>query len=241
MGGRGGASGFPTNNPVLTTLDAPDGTSIDLSDFPLQYGPLDTLSNAERAAVDAFESKRYKAKVEYGTLITVNGQTLIEKRGGTGSVRMPSRLYNQASVMSHNHPRSGNEVGELGGTFSHADLRALATTGIYTMRATALEGTYSMTKGGNFDWNGLSQYYKTTDAGLDRAYQAAIKPALASYKSAVADYAQGRATRATAQAAYDAYVKTAHYEFNRYMVGLHNALLAGQQQYGYSYTLERRS
>lgn len=240
MGGRGGGSGF-NNHDILRELTAQDGSTMDLHDFPLRYGLPETLSAKERAAVDAFEQKRYKNKIEYGTLITVDGQSLIEKKGGSGSVKMPSYLYAKASVMSHNHPRSGNEVGTLGGTFSGQDLETFGKTGIYTMRATALEGTYSITKvPGSFDRQGLNSYYRQINTKAEATYNANMKAPTAAYKAVEARFKAGQATYAEVKAAYSTYLQAAHYEFNRQLVAQHNALLAGQKQYGYTYTLERR-
>lgn len=239
MGGRGGGSGF-NSGAIARELTAQDGTKLDLSEFPLQYGSPETLSYKERAAVDAFEQKRYKNKIEYGTLITVDGLTLIEKKGGSGSVKMPSYLYAKASVMSHNHPRSGKEVGELGGTFSGQDLVTFGSTNISTMRATALEGTYSITKGPSFDRGGLNSYYRQVSSDLDKVYRANMKPAIDAYKSVESRYYAKQATYEEVQTAYKAYLQKAHYEFNRELVAQHNALIAGQKQYGYTYTLERR-
>lgn len=241
MGGRGSGSGFgfgPGGGNLVVELDASDGSKIDLTEFPLEYGQPETLSFKERATVDAFETKRYKAKVEYGTLITVDGQQLIEKRGGKGSVSLLSRLYAQASVMSHNHPRS--DAGLLGGTFSPEDLNTFGSTRISTMRATASEGTYSITKTGTFDAPGLRQYYNSQQAQIQRTYAAKTAGAAAAYRSTVADYQAGRVPYSAVENAYKTYRQTANYEFNRKLVSLHNALVAGQSQYGYTYTLERR-
>lgn len=236
MGGRGATGKFNR----IDTLRALDGSTIDLSEFPLDYGSPEPLSSRERAAVDAFEQKRYKNKIEYGTLITIDGKALIEKKGGSGSVSMPSYLYARASVMSHNHPRGKGEEGMIGGTFSDADISVLGKTNIYTIRATALEGTYSMTKAAGFDSKGLLSYYKTADKQYDAVYKANIDKARNAYNTVRQAVLDGKATMADHDAAYKQYRAAESHEFNRYLVSMHNALLKGQKQYGYSYTLERR-
>jgi len=236
MGGRGSASKFGSTD----VLKAQDGSTIDLSEFPLQYGQPEALSAKERAAIDAFEKKRYLNKIEYGTLITIDGKALIEKKGGSGSVSMPGYLYTKASVMSHNHPRGKGEEGMIGGTFSDADISVLGKTNIYTIRATALEGTYSMTKTAGFDSKGVLSYYKTVDKQYDTVYKSNMDKARDTYNAVRQAVLDGKATMADHDAAYKQYRAAESREFNRYLVSMHNALIKGQKQYGYTYTLERR-
>lgn len=199
------------------------------------------MSTAERTAVDAFENKRFKNKIEYGTLIAINGRVLIEKKGSSGSVSMPSGYYKLASVMSHNHPRGKGEEGLIGGTFSEADISTLNYDRLYTIRATAAEGTYSMTKGVSFDSAGLQAYYRKVDNSLNKAFTQSVMDAVNAYTKLRTEHANGGNVSAKAvQDAYQHYKDTETREFNRYLVGLHNALLAGQKKYGYTYTLERR-
>lgn len=201
-----------------------NGGTIDLSDSPLVYGSHDgAVSGALRTALEGQESKRLSAKVEYAQSFDENGNpTSKEKRGGGGAVKV---TYSQldSAVLTHNHPRG---EGELGGTFSQADIRNFSHFRMNTHRASAKEGTYSISKGSNFDGAGLRRHY----ADVDRSAYAAYKSRNASLTSS---YRSGSIT-------WDQYSAGASKSFNTYLVDLHNGLLSGQQQYGYTYTLERR-
>lgn len=201
-----------------------DGIEIDLSESPLQYGGKDAdVTGAARTAVDAWEAKRYKNKIEFGVCIDGNGGTLEERRGGSGSVKTSVRALNAAQVFSHVHPRTG---GELGGTFSPADIRNFANYGVHTFRATAAEGTYSISKAQGFDGNGLKSYFANEEARL-RAIDNQTKTDLNNqYRNGNISWEECR----------NGHRKS----FNAFLVGLHNSLLSGQGQYGYTYTLERR-
>lgn len=235
MGGRGSASGKTSS--AARSLTARDGSKIDLSANPLRYGAAANLNDRERQSVDRFESKRAGNKVEFGTLIDSNGNVLTESRGGKGSVKLPTRLYNQASVMSHNHPRAD---GMLGGTFSGADINAFTSTNVRTMRAAAHEGTYSIQKGAKFNAAGLTKHFADSEKPLRAAYQKRLDAAQSAIKNVVQRYNHGQATYDEWKTAYDGYEKEKRDAFNSYLVGSHNALISGQKQYGYTYTLERR-
>lgn len=240
MGGRGGASGFPGGN-FVTSITAADGTVIDLSGAPLQYGGADpNLPAAVRKSLEEFEDKRYKSKIEFSRFVDASGNVIEDNRGSRRSVSASHNARVTAAAMSHNHPRSGNEQGMLGGTFSRGDMRNFVKYNQTTYRATASEGTYSISKLSNFDRQGFIKHYSAATTALENNYQAAVKPAKTAYNDVLSKYNAGKVTYSDAMAAYNNLLKVQAKEFNRFLVESHNALLAAQKQYGYVYTLERR-
>lgn len=195
-------------------------------DGTLKYGGLDkSLSAKQRKTIENFENKRYKNKIEYG--LTVDGDGNIvgkEHKGGKGSVRSTyAEAMTKDNVFSHNHPRGD---GELGGTFSDSDLRNFIMTNRKTTRATAKEGTYSISKTNNFDGSGLRNYYAREDKKAYKKYANKMD-------SLRDDYYSNRIS-------YNDLDKQAKKAFNTYLVDSHNILLDGQSKYGYTYTLEKR-
>lgn len=229
-GGRGGSqNGGNSGMSVSTSAVAQDGTTIDLSDTPLRYGGNDkALSAKERAALETQEKKRLSAKVEYAYAVDAEGNPVgNEKRGGKGSVSVPYSMYVEGGTLTHNHPRVGEEAGMLGGTFSTADLNGFALRGIRTMRASASEGTYSITKGTNFNAQGLTSYRRELERSANKAAKEKVNSAGEKFK-------RGEISRIQLMA-------EAKKAGNEALVSIHNGLIAGQKEYGYSYTLERRS
>lgn len=194
-------------------------------DGDLNYTSNDTSINpTQRAVLDVWEKKRENSKVEYGNAVGYNGSEYGEVRGGKGSVRTPFYYHdNKGSVFTHIHPR---ESGMLGGTFSPADFRSWANLGGQTMRAVAKEGTYSISKGSNFDGKGFMTYALASSKNRDSIYQS-------EFKQIVSDMKAGKISRTQAEALNNK-------AFNSNMVGLHQDLLDGQKTYGYHYYLEKR-
>ena len=226
MGGRGGSGGGGSGRGrgLMREVVSYTGDTIDLSEFPLSYDNPDPAVNGDvRSKVKEFEDKRYKQKIEYGTVIGSDAVSLGEARGGRGSVKIPTSWLNSGQVFSHNHPRAG---AQLGGTFSIDDLRGFSRTGISTYRATAAEGTYSITKGRNFDSAKALAYFEKVESECRGRYAAALKSVDAAYR-------RGELTRQQYAESYDR-------EFNRYLVDSHNQLKAGRKTYGYDYRLEKR-
>ena len=220
----GGGGGFST----VTSVTGQGGHNIDLTDYPLRYGNHDSaISGATRAMLEAQETKRLDAKVEYGYALDADGNLIGEKRGGRGSCSLPASYYMNGEILTHNHPRTGDEAGTLGGTFSTQDFKVLTVGNLKTMRASAAEGTYSITKGKNFDGAGLLKYRRQLEKDANAAAKKRVQEAGERYKRGEISSSQ------LTQAAKDA--------SNRALVSIHNGLLAGQKDYGYSYTLERRA
>lgn len=217
----GGAAGG------IKALEMPDGTSIDLSDNPLIYGKDDPgVTGDARTAIDAWEDKRAKAKIEYNMSVDQDGNPIgAEVRGGKGSVRVPVAALGPGAIHTHIHPR--DDAGVLGGTFSDRDLYNFANYGVQTYRARAKEGAYSITKGKNFDAAGFKSYVRSEMAKGRGEYEGIMR---------------GLRDKAIKDKSYSwsQYNKDANKAFNAFLVANHNALLTAQQKYDYSYTLERR-
>ena len=225
--GAGNRSGGGKGKAV-TSITTQGGVTLDLSSTPLIYGDRDaSVSDAQRARLEAQEAKHLKSKIEYGYMVGPDGKPYgAEIRGGSGSVRTPFDWWTHAdAVFTHNHPRGKGEENMLGGTFSEADAKSWALKRIRTIRASAAEGTYSMSKEKNFDALGFTEYYARIQSAA-RAKELAAKRALGSY---------------TTKMSWPEFKRAQDNCFNVFLVECHNGLLAGQKQYGYTYTLEGRN
>lgn len=221
-GGRGGRRGGGVAKGELTL---PDGSKIEF-DGDLVFGGLDkAVPEAVRKNLDDWETKRYGNKVEFAMAWNADGTPIgKEAKGGKGSVRTPFAFHHtDNSVFTHNHPRGD---GMLGGTFSNGDLRNFTIGGNVTGRATAKEGTYSISKTKNFDAKGFTTYYTNERSKVRKNYENEVNKLGKSYKDS--------------KISYDDYMLGAAKSFNTYLVQQHNVLLKGQKQYGYTYTLEKR-
>ena len=236
--GRGNSGLSPKSKNSITSLSLGDGTKIDLSDFPLTYGEKDAYVDGDRRkAIEEFESKRFTAKIEFGRVVDKDGNVLCDNKGSKGSCRLDyTALQSEGGVATHNHPRTGSEAGELGGTFSQADLRIVAHRKISTMRATAAEGTYSLTKQPGFNSEGFMRYVDGSYAKLRTAYEAEVRGLGEKLHAAYKNTSSATETKDL----YESYQRDSKSAFNRMLVGMHNSLLDGQKQYGYSYSLEQR-
>lgn len=219
---RGGRRGGGVAKGELTL---PNGSKIEF-DGDLVFGGLDkAVPEAVRKNLDDWETKRYGNKVEFAMAWNADGTPIgKEAKGGKGSVRTPFAFHHtDNSVFTHNHPRGD---GMLGGTFSGADLRNFAIGGNTTCRATAKEGTYSISKGKNFDSKRFNSYVTKVEADVRKAYKSEHKKISDAYKNNEISYNQVTLMQGKA--------------FNTFLVNLHNAYRDGQKQYGYTYTLEKR-
>lgn len=223
MGSRGAGSGRNASGVTITQFQ--DGnTTIDLSDSPLVYGGIDkALSGKARETIENFENKRYKNRVEFSAFVSDDGTTIEENRGGKGSVGATLYARETADVMSHNHPR---QEGTIGGTFSSADLGNFAKYNQHTYRATAKEGTYSISKGKNFDASGLAAAYTRFEADVVSSAKKASRSLNEKVRTGALTFEQA--------------VKQNRINNNKSLVSLHNWLNDNQKTYGYTYTLEKR-
>lgn len=226
MGGRGADSGLSSAN-AATSVVVQSGDTADLSKNPLRYGKLDKgLSKDTRTPIEEFEKKYKGRKSEYGILVDKDGNVLQESHGNSKSVGMSTYLYGKAEVMSHIHPRGKNEEGCLGGTFSKEDVDNFSGfNNLKVMRASAAEGTYSISKLDNFDKAGFHQWVKTAFPAERAKYSTA-------FNALKKDYYSGKIK-------YDKFSQGAKDAFNTYMVSLHNEIAANAKKYGYYYTLEK--
>ena len=222
-GGRPKSGGGSSRS--VSTVVTSGGETIDLSGTPLIYGDKDpAITPEQRQALEKQETKRLKAKVEYSAVYDQDGNLIgQETKGGKGSVRTPLRYFQEDATFTHNHPR---EEGMLGGTFSYEDVDALTSTRVSTIRASAKEGTYSMTKGKNFDGDGLKAYLRSETSKNEATYSERNKTLREKVRNGSISYTD--------------YYNSAKDSFNKFLVAEHNSLLAGQKQYGYTYTLEGR-
>jgi len=227
-GGRGGQGGGG-NLTIATSATDQGGNTIDLTGFPLKYGEKDSaVSGAARQNIDKWEAQRVKNRIEYSYMTDPNGDPVGEVKGGKTSVSTPVWMKNKAKVFTHIHPRDKNSQGYLGGTFSEQDLTNWSTRApnIETYRAAAAEGTYSISKGSNFDANGFSSF---ANGEFKKPYTD-----YATYmKGLNNDLHKGNVS-------WTDYSKMARDAFNKCMVEKHDMLIANQKKYGYKYTLERR-
>lgn len=221
FGGRG-ASGGGGGAGAKGELVLPNGSKIEFTGTLHYDGDDKALTGASRQTIVSWEDKRRGAKIEYAYATDANGNPIgKEVRGGKGSVSMPY-TFHMAETSTHIHPRGD---GMLGGTFSTADLTNFANFGNTTKRAAAKEGTYSITKGKNFDASGFKQYVTKQNSDCRSRYVAnanALTKKVQAGKMSYSDY-----QLASAKA------------FNTYLVECHNAYRNGQKTYGYTYTLEK--
>lgn len=228
FGGRGASSGGGSGGGGSASgeLGLPDGTKIEFDGTMHFDGDDAALTADQRRAITAWEDKRVKAKVEYAMSLDEDGNPIgAERRGGKGSVRVPYSYHDTPnSTFSHNHPR---EDGILGGTFSQADASNFANYRGRTIRATAKEGTYSMSKTGKFDAAGFKRHVATGQSQFEATNRKLHDAVYARYRAGEITYSQYKLGAAKA--------------FNTALVGLHEHYRAGQKQYGYTYTLERRN
>lgn len=200
-----------------------NGLTADLSESPLQYGADDPdINGAMRTTMDSYGDKWAKLVTERYVAVNPNGRVIMgEIKGTKNRVNTPVWVISAATADVHNHPRDKDQA-ILGGTFSTDDIWAFANfTNLQTRRVKAAEGTYSITKRGDFDSTGLLKYFTERN----RAHQSEYSREFEKIWKTSATYEENNAKSEKA--------------FNKYLVNLHNDLLAGQKQYGYSYTLER--
>lgn len=221
---RGGTKGGGVTGTASGELVLPDGSKIEF-DGDLNYGKKDsTLSPAVRKEVETWENKRRKNKIEYAYSVNPDGTPIgAEVKGGRGSVRTPLSYHDtDGATFTHIHPRG---EGMIGGTFSLQDLRNFATKKNTTERAAAKEGTYSISKGKNFDKDGFLKMAVKADSDFMSDYKSSRKKLDAKYLSGEMNY--------------DNYAKASAKAFNTSLVKLHETLRQNQSKYGYEYTLEQ--
>lgn len=228
MGGRSGSSGRGGSASRIKEIG---GGYIDLGDMRLQYGRREKFNEDIRGKLDKFENEVYTKNREHMLLLDKDGKEISRTVGRTDRVSASSDSdWDSAVEMSHNHPR---RPGLLGGSFSavnedgSGDLAVFtAHQNLKTMRATAKEGTYSMTKRKNFDGEGLktaaTNAFRDITANAQKEHRALKKMA-----------EKGEITKIQ-------YHEGLNRINNKAFIQKHNWYLANQSKYGYNYKLERR-
>lgn len=124
------------------------------------------------------EAKTVNRKTEKMTVIDDDGNILLEKSGGRGSVSFGARegFILDRQTVTHNHP------GEFGGTFSGADVKVMVDYKLKAIRAVAKEGTYSLERTSKVNSNSayeLKEGFKKSSDEVNRTMRKeynAMKP-----------------------------------------------------------------
>ena len=230
--GSGDVSGVTYTTAKESRVRTQSGEIAELGNNPLVYTNSDMyLSSKARAAIDDWEKKRSKSKIEYAYMVDENGFEIAENRGGRSSVSTYLSDKLKSDTFTHIHPRGKGDEGYLGGTFSEQDIINFANAAntakypnskLRSYRAKAAEGTYWIAKANNFDPNGLKDYVKQVFSEFEIAKAARKKEA-----GTLADTSWFKLKAKYTQI------------WNDEIVNVHNKLLAGQKKYGYTYGLER--
>lgn len=225
-----GSSPGGSKHIAVSSVTVQNGRTLTLSS-PLVYDKKDkALSQQARQAVDVFEQNKKQAAVENVLFTDANGKTVYTNTGGRNSVSHPAMIEAQATVMTHNHPRPGKYENVLGGTFSPEDIDVLGRwySNVKTIRASAAEGTYSM----SIPPTVRHRTMRTMVADY-RQYVNSIQGKYAAINNAkYADYMNGLCR-------YRDYKSQCNHSMNDMLIDLHNWLRNNRKKYGYNYTLEQ--
>lgn len=172
------------------------------------------------------EAKTVTRKTEKMTLIDADGNIILEKSGGKGSVSFGAREgfhMNETTTVTHNHP------GEYGGTFSGADVQVFVEYRLKAIRAVGKEGTYSLERA---DTNSNKSYdFKTEFAKISNTTNRKMQT---EYKAQKSKVARGEIT-----------VDAANKQLTDYRTSLcnqqHEWLVKNAAQYGFNYVFEPSS
>lgn len=170
------------------------------------------------------EAKTVSRKTEKMTVIDADGNVILEKSGGKGSVSFGARegfYMNDTTTVTHNHP------GEYGGTFSGADVKVLVDYKLKAIRAVGKEGTYSLERTSQTNSNN-SYDFKTEFAKKSNTLNGKMRTEYNSQKGKVA---RGETS-----------VDDANKQLSDYRAGLcneqHEWLVQNASKYGYNYVFE---
>lgn len=110
------------------------------SNMPSPTNNKSELPEKALAKCREIEAKTVNRKTEKMSIIDEDGNVILEKSGGRGSVSISARegYAMDRQIVTHNHP------GEFGGTFSGADVKVMVDYHLQGIRAVAKEGTYSL-------------------------------------------------------------------------------------------------
>lgn len=231
MGGRGskGAKSMATPRKKNRAKSEQDNLPTDR----LTYGEKDPhIDSGTRAVIEEFENQRRSAKIEYNMSVDSKGIRRDMNKGGRTSCSVSRYWLDNCVSHTHNHPlglvANGYDIRyELGGTFSVADLKNFFTTNCPNYRATAAEGTYSISKLPNTDGGGALL-----------AYQRAQKAIIGANKARV-DKLNEKFLQSDGAMRYEDYLTEHAKIWSTALIEMHNWLLNNQSKYNYYYTLER--
>lgn len=229
MGGRGASIGKRFGSYATSGQITIGNNETCYFDGELKYGNNDVyMSETVRTIAKYWENKRLKNKIEYALVLDSNGNEVGygEIKGSKNKTSIPNNYLDvDNSTLTHIHPR---EDGMFGGSFSYGDMVGLTKhENLKTIRAVAKEGTYSMTKNKNFNSTEAIKYFKSINQRNDSIFIPKLKQLTNDYRSGKMQWNE-----------YDKEWKKIN---NNALIDLHNGYLAGQKQYGYKYTLEKRS
>lgn len=172
------------------------------------------------------EAKTVTRKTEKMTIVDSDGNVLLEKSGGKGSVSFGARegfLMNDTTTVTHNHP------GEYGGTFSGADVKVLVDYRLKAIRAVGKEGTYSLERvdtNSNKSYDFQQEFAKRSDSVNSKMRT--------EYKSQKNKVARGETS-----------ADAANKELTSYRTSLcneqHDWLVQNAAKYGFNYVFEPSS
>lgn len=173
------------------------------------------------------EAKTVNRKTEKMTLVDENGNVILEKSGGRGSVSFGG--YETAHMgptvtLTHNHP------GAFGGTFSGADVNILTKFDLRAIRAVGKEGTYSLER--------TSQTMGLKQSTFNREYSQQSNRVVRNLKS---EHKKLKTKVVNGEMSVDAANKQIAEYRNSQCNELHNWLTQNAASYGYSYVFEPSS
>ena len=219
------------------------------SDTKLTYSDDSGGGQMPKNIID-FEDKRRSSKLEYNMVTDAKGNVIETRKGGKTSVKVSVNALNKGYVYSHNHPREDDGV--YGGTFSAADMNSFLKYNILTFRAVSKEGTYSITKTTDLEWDyNLRGKLLTEYAKFESSVQAtlhkeadnaetkcnnAISKNKSDLKSGKITFSEYLDRNNVAQSQFANEVVTAN---NKMLTSLHNWLLNNQKTYKYTYGLHK--
>ena len=225
-----GSSPGGSKHIAVSSVTVQNGRTLTLKS-PLVYDRNDkSLTKQARQAVETFEQNKKSAAVENVLFTDSNGNQIYTNIGGRNSVSHPAIIEGMATVMTHNHPRPGKYENVLGGTFSPEDIDVLGRhiSTVKTIRATAAEGTYSM----SIPPTVRHRTMRTMVADYRQYIQQIQGKYTAVNNAKYTDYTNGLCR-------YRDYKSQCNHSMNDMLIDLHNWLRNNQKKYGYTYTLEQ--
>lgn len=187
------------------------------------FGTSSLPASVQKTCKDV-EAKTVSRKTEKMTLVDEDGNIILEKSGGKGSVSFGAKEgfhMNESTTLTHNHP------GEYGGTFSGADVDVLVNYRLKGIRAVGREGTYSLERTSKTN-SGDSYDFKQAFKQQSNTVNSKMRTEYNSQKNKVA---RGETT-----------ADEANEQLTQYRTSLcndqHNWLVQNAEKYGFNYVFE---